>query len=83
MKSAVRKEKSAARRLAAIVGSFAAGAVLTWTIGAATANTAKSEERMIARSSQSAVAEQAVLESNTSNDQRSVAGHSECNLQLD
>jgi len=82
MKSSEKQEKSAVRRIAALVGSFAAGAVLTWTIGAATANTAKSEERIIAGSSQGVAVEQAGYVNRGSDDQR-VAGHSECDLQLD
>jgi hypothetical protein len=82
MKSSEKKEKSAVQRIAAMVGSFAAGAILAWTIGAATANTARSEERLVARSAQSAAVEQAGYVDQGSNDQR-IAGHSECNLQLD
>ena len=82
MKSSEKKEKSAVRRIAALVGSFAAGAVLTWTIGAATANTAKSEERIIATSSQGVAVEKAGYVNQGSDDRR-VAGHSECDLQLD
>ncbi|HEY6929862.1 MAG TPA: hypothetical protein VJA66_09330 [Thermoanaerobaculia bacterium] len=82
MKSSERKEKSAVQRIAALVGSFAAGAVLTWTIGAATANTARSEESLVARSVQSAAVEQAGYVDQGSNDQR-ITGHSECDLQLD
>ncbi|HEX7252265.1 MAG TPA: hypothetical protein VF376_05225 [Thermoanaerobaculia bacterium] len=82
MRSSERKEKSAVQRIAALVGSFAAGAVLTWTIGAATANTARSEERQVIRSDRSAAVEQAGYVNQGSDDQR-IAGHSECNLQLD
>jgi len=81
MKSSEKKEKSAVRRVAALIGSFAAGAVLTWTIGAATANTAKSEERIIAASSQGVAVEQAG-EVNHGSDDRRIAGHPECDLQL-
>jgi hypothetical protein len=80
VKKAKKKEKSSARRMVALAGSFAAGAVLTWMVGVAGSNTARSEERLIP--AQAAI-EQAVSSADNSTDAKRVAGHSECDLQLD
>jgi hypothetical protein len=84
MKSVEKREKSAARRIVALAGSFAAGALLMWSIGVAGSNTAKSEERHVIRPTGAAQIEQ-VREgrADDSSNERIVRGHSECSLQLD
>ena len=79
MKKAEKKEKSAARRMVALVGSFAVGAVLMWMVGVAGSNTARSEERLI--SAQPAI-EQTISSADNSIDTKQIAGHPECDLQL-
>ena len=68
-----KKETSKARRMVALAGAFVAGALLTWTIGVASSNTAKSEERL-AVSAQSTI-EQATRTADCSTEV--------CDLQLD
>jgi hypothetical protein len=84
MKSVEVKEKSAARRIVALAGSFAAGALLMWSIGVAGSNTAKSEERQVIRSTGAAQIERVREgQSDDTASERAVRGHSECSLQLD
>ena len=84
MKSIEKREKSAARRIAALAGSFAAGALLMWSIGVAGSNTAKSEERQVIRSTGQVRVEQVhQAQADDSASERAVRGHSECSLQLD
>ena len=84
MKSVERKEKSAARRIGALAGSFAAGALLMWSIGVAGSNTAKSEERQVIRSTGRTQVEQVRQgQADDSASEHTVRGHSECSLQLD
>jgi hypothetical protein len=59
--------------MVALAGSFVAGALMTWTIGVATSNTAKSEERPVV-SAQSTI-EQAAYTADCSAEI--------CDLQLD
>jgi hypothetical protein len=73
VKKSKKNEKSEVGRIGAMVGSFAAGVLMTWTIAAASSSTAKSEEHR-------AVSAQANIEqaSNVANCSADI-----CDLQLD
>ena len=83
METVERKEKSAARRIAALIGSFAAGVLLTWVVGVAGSNTAKSEERLALSARPSAIEQTVNAAADDSSVAQPVRGHSECDLQLD
>ena len=90
MKSVKREQERSKRfRAVAMIGSFAAGVLLSWTVGIAGSHAAKSEGKVVtstfAIEQPAAEASDKAILAADANDAapRRVSGHSELDLQLD